>query len=229
MKRLTSVILAAVPFLFFMMFQMASAGEGRTVRLPEPRMKGKVSVERAIYEREAVRDFRNTPVRLSDLSQILWAAGGGTIDGITGPTRAYPSAGGVYPLDIYVVAGDVTGLSPGVYRYLWRSNELENLRTGDMRSRLAKACMGQDMMAEAPFTIVVFAHPDRVAKRYGERGRTKYLSMDAGHMGQNVHLQAEALGLGTVMVGAFTETGVKRALGVKRGQPIYVMPVGYSR
>ena len=156
----------------------------------------------------------------------MWAAGGATVDGVTGPTRAYPSAGAIYPLKIYLVAGDVTGLKPGVYRYEWVSHSLVPVRDGDMREELKKAALSQRMVGEAPATIVVTAVYDKVIKAYGDRGAIRYVSMDTGHVGQNVHLEAQSLGLGTVMVGAFMDRDVLSVLGVKNELPLYMMPVG---
>ncbi len=201
-------------------------GAEEEIKLPAPKHRGTLSVEQAIYDRRSVRRFAKVPISLEDVSQILWAAGGSTVDGMTGPTRAYPSAGAVYPLEIYLVAGNVTGLSPGIYLYDWKKNMLILMKKGDLRAQLAKAALSQGMIREAPVTIVVTAVHAKTARRYGERGAVRYVSMDAGHLGQNVHLQAESLGLGTVMVGAFIDNEVLKVLGVKDELPVYMMPVG---
>ena len=216
--------------LVVIMFVMAGTCESaEVVKLPAPKRKGKVCVEQAIFERRSVRSFKNTPLTLAEVSQLLWAAGGKTVDGVTGPTRAYASAGGRYPLEIYLVAGNVEGLQPGVYRYDWSRNSVTRVRKGDLRTDLMKASLGQRMIGQAPATIVVTALYEKTTSRYGERGRTKYVSMDAGHLGQNVHLQAEGLGLGTVMVGAFRENSVAKVIGSGKDIPVYVMPIGRPR
>jgi SagB-type dehydrogenase family enzyme len=215
--------------LVFLVITFVTAGicEGaEVVKLPTPEYKGKISVEQAIFERRSVRSFKNTPLTLAEVSQLLWAAGGKTVDGVTGPTRAYASAGGTYPLEIYLVAGNVEGLQPGVYRYDWSKNSMTLMRKGDLRLDLMKASLGQRMIGQAPATIVVTALYERTTSRYGQRGRTKYVSMDAGHLGQNVHLQAQGLGLGTVMVGAFRENNVAKVIGSGKDIPVYIMPVG---
>ncbi|MGB2630648.1 MAG: SagB/ThcOx family dehydrogenase [Candidatus Omnitrophota bacterium] len=203
--------------------------QGDVVRLPKPRYEGKVSVEQAIFKRKSIRSFTGAPLTLEEVSQLLWAAGGQTVDGVTGPTRSYPSAGASYPLEIFLVAGNVTGLEAGIYRYNWRENSLTLLRRGDLRNELRKAARGQYMVGEAPVTIVITADYDKTTRRYGERGRSMYVPMDAGHLGQNVHLQAEGLGLGTVMIGAFKDREVAGVLGTEKETPVYMMPVGRPR
>ncbi|MGD2279441.1 MAG: SagB/ThcOx family dehydrogenase [Candidatus Omnitrophota bacterium] len=210
-------------------FFIACSARAQNVKLPEPKRRGGISVEEAIMERTSVRDFRREALPLEDVSQLLWAAGGKTVDGVTGPTRAYPSAGASYPLEIYLVAGKVINLEPGVYRYNWKENSITLIRKGDLREDLAGAALGQRMISQAPVTIVIAAVFEKTTRRYGERGRTRYVSMDAGHLGQNVHLQAQSLGLGTVMVGAFSDKKVQKVLGVEGETPVYMMPVGRPR
>lgn len=199
---------------------------GDFIVLPKPKYEGKMSVEEAIYKRRSVRNFSALPLKLEEVSQLLWAAGGATADGVTGATRAYPSAGAIYPLEIYLVAGQVEGLDPGVYKYDWIKHSLTLLKEGDVREALSKAAMSQEMVKDAPITIAVTAMLEKIASRYGERGATRYASMDTGHLGENVHLEAASLGLGTVMVGAFMDKELVNVLGVKDQVPLYLMPVG---
>lgn len=221
-----AVLIAVFAICTYAGAQENPAAAEKSIRLPKPRHEGGMSVEEAIFSRRSVRRFDRTPLTLEEVSQLLWAAGGATVDGVTGPTRAYPSAGAVYPLRIYIVAGDVAGLKPGIYRYEWESHSLVLLKEGDMREELKKAALDQRMVLEAPATIVVTAVYDKVMKAYGQRGATRYVSMDTGHAGQNVHLEAQSLGLGTVMVGAFKDDDVLKVLGVKNELPLYMMPVG---
>ncbi|MBL7073533.1 MAG: SagB/ThcOx family dehydrogenase [Candidatus Omnitrophica bacterium] len=223
--------MAGVLLLFFVFGKSGNADEENVVtesvvKLFQPRYEGSVSVEEAIMERRSVRDFARAPLTMKEISQILWASGGATLDGITGPTRAYPSAGAIYPLEIYLIAGDVTGLEPGIYRYDWKSHSLVLHKEGDFRDILARAASNQRMIQEAPATIVVASSYKKVERRYGERGALRYVSMDAGHLGQNVHLQTQSIGLGTVMVGAFTDDKVAEIIDLKDEVPIYMMPVG---
>ncbi len=196
------------------------------VSLPSPATRGEVSLEEAIQARRSVRSFTSRRLTREEVSQLLWAAGGRTIDGVTGPTRSYPSAGGIYSLSILLAAGEVEGISPGVYRYDWRENSLRLIRSGDPRSDLARAALGQGAVRRAPASIVIVGDVQRTAARYGERGRDRYISMDTGHSGQNVSLQAQALGLGSVIIGAFRDEAVKEVLGIERETPLYIIPVG---
>lgn len=209
--------------------KVMTADAADEIKLPAPSYKGKMSVEQAIQDRKSIRSFEDIPLSINDVSQLLWSAGGVTVDGVTGPTRAYPSAGAVYPLEIYLVAGNVRTLTSGIYRYDWKDHSLILMKKGDFRVPLARAALGQQMIRNAPVTIVITARYDKATRRYGQRGATRYISMDAGHLGQNVHLQAQSIGLGTVMVGAFRDAEAAGVLGVKGETPIYMMPVGRTR
>lgn len=196
------------------------------ITLPEPQIKGKVSVEEAIYKRRSVRNYGSGALTLTEASQLLWSAGGITCDGVTGASRSYPSAGACYPLEIYLLAGNVKGLEPGLYHYLWKSHSIELKLSGDKRAALTSAAWSQQMIRNAPISIVFTAIQQRSSDRYGKRGE-RYVSMDIGHAGQNVGLQAESLGLGTVVIGAFDDDSVKKVLELsKEEEPLYIMPIG---
>jgi len=201
-------------------------GKIGSITLPAPKHKGEVSVEEAIFNRRSIRRYKDEPLTLEEVSQLLWAAGGKTIDGLTGATRAYPSAGGIYPLEIYLIAGDVEGLAAGIYHYQWQDHSLILVRDGDIRKALAKAAWGQGMVARAPISLVFTAVYKRTTAIYGQRGEARYVPMDMGGAGQNVHLQAEALDLGTVIIGAFNDQEVRKVLGIQDEEPLYIMPVG---
>jgi SagB-type dehydrogenase family enzyme len=202
---------------------------GKAITLPAPRLEGEMSLEAVVAGRRSERSFLATPLELEQLAQLLWAA-----QGITDPhpdpdqrfRRAAPSAGAQYPLDLYPVVGEIEGLETGVYRYHPQEHVLNLLVTGDRRQQLARACLGQMFIASAPVAIVITATYNRITDRYGERG-IRYAHMEVGHVGQNIHLQAEVLGLGTVVVGAFQDKEVAEVLQLPREQaPLYVMPVG---
>jgi SagB-type dehydrogenase family enzyme len=202
------------------------AEEMPTISLPEPRLKGEMTLEEAILERRSTRDFRDSPLTMAEVSQILWAAQGITDD--TG-LRAAPSAGALYPLDVYLVVGEqgVEGLGEGVYHYLPQRHSLELSLQGDVRQTLARFSVDQTFIAEAPLSLVITAEYERTTWKYGERG-VRYVHMEAGHVGQNVYLQAEALGLGTVTVGAFQDEKIAQALNLPPSyRPLYVMPIGH--
>jgi SagB-type dehydrogenase family enzyme len=199
------------------------------VDLPEPRRTGEVSLEDAIYSRRGIRTFEDKPLRLQQISQLLWAAGGKGIDGLTGPSRSAPSAGGFYPLELILVSGKVEGLEPGIYRYEWKNHKLRLIKKGDHRDALAEAALNQRFIEYAPASIVITAVYSRTAWKYGQRGVVRYVHMDAGHASENMFLQAVALGLGTVTVGAFMDKEVKRVLSVSDEEPLYIMPFGWPR
>ncbi len=196
---------------------------GNSQVLPTPtREEG--SVAEALYRRVSQRSYSEDALSLEQAATLLWAAGGLNVDGETGPTRTSPSAGAAYPLDFYLVAGDVEDLPPGIYRYDYLNHDLDLVIEEDIRGTLAEAALGQSFIAEAPAAIVFVAHFERSTGRYGERGE-RYVYMDAGYASQSVHLIAVALGLGTVAIGAFDDAEVAALLKTD-GAPLKIMPVG---
>jgi SagB-type dehydrogenase family enzyme len=201
----------------------AADPSGGMVKLPQPVFGGNVSIEQALRERGSIRGYAGLPLSLSELSQVPWAAQGSSRH--TG-RRTAPSAGALYPLELYVVAGNVTGLPPGVYLYRTGSHELQRIASGDRRVELGMAARGQPAVSGAAADLVFAAVYERTTVKYGERGN-RYVHMEAGHAAQNVYLQAESLGLGTVAIGAFDDEGVKKAAELTiREQPLYIMPIG---
>ncbi len=195
------------------------------VSLPRAGFKGQMSVEEAIKKRRSVREFGRGSLALEDVSQLLWAAQGMT----GGGSRAVPSAGALYPLEIYVVAGNVEGLSPGVYRYRSRNHKLLRVASGERRKSLASAALGQSWVRRAPMVLVIASVYERTTEKYGQRGR-RYVHIEVGHAAQNIYLQAAALGLATVLVGAFHDSEVQGALDLPSDhEPLGLMPVGYER
>jgi SagB-type dehydrogenase family enzyme len=199
------------------------------VKLPQPDREGELTLERALSRRRSVRSFSERGLDLDQISQILWAAGGATVDGVSGPTRSAPSAGGLYPCELLVVVGRADGIAPGVYRYLWRPHELERLKSGDYRRQVARAALNQSFVGQAPICVVIAAVFERTTRKYGLRGAERYVGMDAGHMAQNVVLQSAAIGLGATTVGAFQDDEVARVLGMGDEVPLYLIPVGWPR
>lgn len=197
------------------------------IKLPPPRTAGRVSVEEAIARRRSTRGYRDEPLTIEELSQILWAA-----QGITDPVnrlRAAPSAGALYPLEVYaaVKSNGVIGLNPGIYKYNPLSHEIVKVREGDFSYDLFKASLSQEWVRYAQVNIIITAIYDRTTWRYGDRGRERYVHMEVGHVGENIYLQCVALGLGTVAVGAFNDDQVWSVLGKPENEtPLYVMPIG---
>jgi SagB-type dehydrogenase family enzyme len=195
------------------------------IRLPPPQLKGKLSLEEAIAERRSVRKYSTEPLTLFQLGQILWSAQGVTS---AGKLRAAPSAGATYPLEILAFVGKETvdELQAGIYHYEVDAHSLSLNRPGDSRQGLAKAALDQGFIANAPMDIVICAFYPRTSYRYGRRGE-RYVHMEVGHVGENIHLQAVALGLATVEVGAFDDEEVRKVLGLEEQiKPLYIMPIG---
>jgi SagB-type dehydrogenase family enzyme len=187
-------------------------------RLPEPKKQGSVSLEEALAGRRSERSFVRRTLDREQISQLLWAAQGVTRRGL----RTAPSAGALYPLEVYLVSGE------GIYRHLPRSHELERIAEGDILPQLARAALDQGCIREAPVSIVIAAVYQRTERRYGDRA-ARYVWIEAGHVAQNIHLQAVAMGLGSVPVGAFDDRQVHRVLSLPEDQmPLYIIPVGYT-
>jgi len=196
---------------------------GELVKLPEPRFESEVSIEKALLKRRSVRQYTNKPLSLEQVSQLLWAA-----QGITSPQgfRTTPSAGALYPLEVYLAAGEVTGLPAGIYRYKPQGHALLKIAGEDKRAELGEAALGQSCVKSGAAVIVICAIFERTTGKYGERG-LGYVHMEAGAASQNIYLQSVSLGLGTVVVGGFSPAKVKRVMNIKDNeQPLYLMPVG---
>ncbi|MGC8948909.1 MAG: SagB/ThcOx family dehydrogenase [Thermoprotei archaeon] len=199
--------------------------------LPLPKLIGTMSVEEALAFRRSIREYTDDPITLEKLSQILWAAYG--ISEIKWGLRTAPSAGACYPLEIYVIVSlngvisDNGYIAPGIYHYNVQSHVLGLIKSGDFREELYKAALEQEWVRKAPVNIVITAIYERTTQRYGERGRIRYVHMDLGHVGQNIYLQATALSLGTVAIGAFHDDNVKKIIGLPDyEEPLYIMPLG---
>jgi len=193
------------------------------IRLPEIEAGEPGSLSDLLYKRRSVRSFGLGQLRLEEMARLLFAAQGITREGFY---RTIPSAGALYPLEIYVVAGEVRDMEKGVYHYRPSEHELVRVRDGDRRNEIARAALGQMWVAEAQAVLVVSAVYERTTGKYGERGR-RYVHVEAGCAAQNVSLQAADLELGTTVVGAFDDDEVTRIIGSKSGaRPLLILPVG---
>ena len=196
---------------------------GTVITLPAPRLSSEVSLEETLHQRRSVRDYSNEPLTLAEVSQLLWAAEGVTAEW---GGRTAPSAGALYPLEVYVIAGNVDKLAPGVYKYRPDGHALVQLGDEDVRVELAEAALDQTWVEDGAIDIVISAVYERTTTKYGDRG-VRYVHMEAGHAAQNICLQATALGLGVVTVGAFDDDQVKDVVGMLENEfPLYVIPVG---
>ena len=200
------------------------------IALPSPSYKGSVSVEEALKARRTHRSFQSRPLTLKQFSQILWGAYGVTDRKYGSFLKTAPSAGALYPLDIYCVVGEggVETLTPGIYHFRPENHAIELVKQGDLRAEVARQALQQMWMAKAPLMLVITGEYNRSSIKYGLRGAT-YTHIEAGHVGQNVFLQAEAIGLRAGIVGAFNNQQIIRAMGLSTSHdPLLIMPVGYS-
>lgn len=202
------------------------AGQPETVSLPMPVYEGKLSVEAVLKRRRSVREYSDSPLTVEEVSQLLWAA-----QGITGPygMRTAPSAGALYPLEIYLVVGKVKGLTAGIYRYDNKQHTLVGVASGDFRKKLAHAALGQECIRDGAASIIISGVYERTAKKYGERA-VQYVHIEVGGVAENIYLQAEALNVGTVFVGAFRDEILKDLMKMtERETPLGIMPLGRKR
>lgn len=191
---------------------------GSVIELPAPRTDGDVSLEEALRVRRSVREFTSEELTLEEISQLLWAAQGITA---TWGGRTAPSAGALYPIEVY--AATPSGLS----HYVPDGHRAEVVSQDDLRAALSEAAGGQAAVADAPAVLAITAVPARTEAKYGERAE-RYVLLEAGHVAQNVLLQAVALGLGGVPIGAFSDDEVGRVLGLEPGEvPVYLVAVGH--
>ncbi|MEO0142109.1 MAG: SagB/ThcOx family dehydrogenase [candidate division WOR-3 bacterium] len=185
--------------------------------LPEPNFTN-VSLEECIRKRRSIRSFQNKELTMQEISNLLWSAQGitDTLNGL----RTAPSAGATYPLEIFIIKKD------GVFRYVPDGHKLKKELDGDLRKEIARSALNQMFIADAGVVFIITAVFGRTTRRYGERAY-RYINNEVGHCAQNIHLEAVALGLGSVPVGAFDDEGVKKLLKLKEEEPIYIIPVGY--
>jgi SagB-type dehydrogenase family enzyme len=204
-------------------FSMASAASQDTIQLPEARTDGNTSVEQALLTRRSVRSSKDALLDLAEISQLVWSA-----QGITSARgfRTSPSAGALYPLELYVVAGRVKDLPSAIYKYKPCQHALVKIISGDKRSELSQAALRQGAIKRAPAALLFSAVYERTTGKYGQRG-IRYVHMEVGHAAQNVCLQAKAFGLQTVVIGAFRDSEVKNVAHLPANEhPLYFVPVG---
>ncbi len=195
--------------------------KGEEIMLPQPEIKSNISLEEALESRRSVRNFSSKELSLDQISQILWAA-----QGITQESTGYrtsPSAGALYPLEIFLLKSD------GVFHYIPDGHKIIKLSSDDLRPNLIQGVLFQGFVAEAPVNIIITAVYERTTAKYGNRG-IRYVHLEAGHSCQNILLQAAALGLGAVPVGAFDDSYIQDLLDLPQDHiPLYIIPIGYPK
>lgn len=187
--------------------------------LPSPATRGPLSLEEVLLRRRSVRDFSPEGLTSGELGQLLWAAQGVTdAEG----RRTAPSAGGLYPLEVYAVTSDA------VFHYLPDAHALRAVQQGDRRAELGRAALDQPAVSDAPAVIVLTGVTSRTSGKYGAQRAIRYVQLEAGHAAQNLLLEAVALGLGAVPIGAFDDAQVQRVLVLPAEEvPLYLLPVGH--
>ncbi len=196
----------------------AAGPSGSLIPLPPPQIVGVRSLQEVLALRRSVREFTPRPLTTTEIGQLLWAAQGVTDrDG----RRTAPSAGGLYPLELYAVTSD------GLFHYVPERHALLRAVEADLRAELQAAAYGQAAVGGAPLVIAITGVVARTAVRYGQDRAQRYVQLEAGHVAQNLLLQAVALGLGAVPIGAFDDARVQAVLRLPGGEfPLYLLPIG---
>ncbi len=218
------VLIGGVLFNYFRKKGPESNSEsGSLIALPEPAHKSPISIEEALLKRKSIRQYTPEPLTLAEVSQLLWAG-----QGINRPGgyRTAPSAGALYPLELYLISGNVEQLPAGFYHYQPDIHSLEQVMLGDLRADLSQAALSQEAVEEAPAVILITAIYQRTTGKYGERG-IRYVHMEVGCTAENIYLQAVSLNMGTVFIGAFHDDQIKRLLNLDdQEQPLSLLPIG---
>ena len=213
------LVLPIIPWTVSGGLKTMKTGQGEFIQLPKPVLKDGVSVEGALAKRRSVRSFSTKALTEKEISQLLWSG-----QGKTRPWggRTAPSAGALYPLELYIVLPD------GVYRYRPDSHQLILHLEENVSVPLAHAALGQGCVRDAPAVIVIAAVHERITNKYGARGE-RYVAIEVGHAAENILLQAVSLGLGAVPIGAFSDSRTHQVLRLPRDhEPLYLIPVGYE-
>jgi SagB-type dehydrogenase family enzyme len=208
------------------------AGAERIV-LPGRDLQLDLTLGEALARRRSRRDFRLAPLPLALLGRWLYASfgikGRLELEGVAIPDRPFPSAGGLHPLELYVVTQQVTDLPDGIYHYDPWVHELERRRSGSFHDALAAMSLGQDMLRDTNLVVCLTAIWERTQWKYGQRGY-RYVWLEAGHVGQNFYLAAAALGLATAAIGGFFDRELGRLLALPQGEEdvIYLLCAGQA-
>jgi SagB-type dehydrogenase family enzyme len=189
------------------------------IALPHPIKESSLSLEEVLNIRRSVREFSTETLSLEAVSNLLWAAYGNNKF-----KKTVPSAGALYPLSIYLVVSRVEKLNKGIYLYQGTEHSLKKVSDRDITDDLSRAAFSQTFVGSSPLILIISAQPQVTTAKYGQRG-IRYIYMEAGHVSQNIYLQATRLGLGTVAVGAFYDQDLKDLL-QQPADPLYIMPVG---
>ncbi len=210
--------------MLFFLVNLINMKEQKIIKLPKPENISKISIEEALLKRRSIREYKDEALTIKEVSQILWSA-----QGITEPKKKFrtaPSAGAIFPLNIYLVVNKVENIEKGIYKYLPETHEIIQFLNEDKREDIYKACLQQSCIKNGAIIIVITGNFEKIKKRYSERG-VRYTYIEVGHCSQNIYLQCVSLNLGTVAVGAFYDEEVKKILKLPdEEEPLYLMPIG---
>jgi len=216
------------------------ASNPKTILLPSPRHDSTMSVEKALSERRSLRQYSNEALTVPEISQLLWAAQGITNERDApsrwnqdyewqGGYRTAPSAGALFPLELYLIAANVDGMPQGVYKYAPKDHSITRVADGDKRGDIFEVGLKQLSIKYAPAQIIIAAVYERTSVKYGDRSK-RYIFIETGHVGQNIYLQSAALGIGAVMIGAFSDEGLRGVLRMPDDEePMAIIPIGRAR
>lgn len=197
------------------------------IRLIEPKDHKEVSLKGLLEKRHSVRAYKDKALSIQVVSTLLWSAYGTK----RGGGRVVASAGGIYPIHIYLVAkkielDDGRLMPQGIFYYRPETDELVQVKKGDIAKEIARASLSQLWMADAPCMIVIACEYRKITSKYRERG-IRYAHMEAGSVAQNISLCAVNNGLGCCIVGAFDDERVKECMGIERPhEPLLIIPIG---
>jgi len=225
MKNIRIIILIIVLFFSFLNLKLLS----KDIVLPGPSFKSDKNFEKVLRNRRTKRIYSERELNKLILSQLLWAAQG--ISDENRKFRTAPSAGALYPLEIYFIIQNkgCKELVNGLYRYIPEGHRIRLIKSGNLSSSLGEVGYSQDFFSESPICFIITAVPIRTTKKYGERGY-RYIYIEVGHVGQNIQLQGVSLGLSVGIAGAFRDNKLKNLLGLDKNEiPLYLMPVGYPK
>lgn len=209
---------------------ICSSDSGQSeIILPPPKKSSTFPIEQAIEQRRSERSFSNEQLTLAEVSQLLWAG-----QGITNSTygfRSAPSAGALYPIELYLVPNRVKGAGCGIYHYVPKDHKLVLVKEGNFSAEMEKASYGQTYVGEAAAVIIFTSIPARTSIKYGEDGAERFINIEAGHISQNVLLQAVALDLGAAPIGGFSQDFVDSILGIDgyKEKSVYMTIVGKKK
>ena len=221
--NLCGFLCAVLSISLLLLYVIPAYSGQKAIKLPSPQYNSNMSVEKALQTRRSIRAFSDEPLTIKEVSQLLWATQGVTDER---GFRTSPSAGALYPLEVYIATGNVTDLTDGVYKYNPYGHEIEKVLNGDKRTELFQAALKQVSVKHSALVIVISAIYERTTAKYGKRG-IRYVHMEAGHATQNVFLQSVSLGLGMVVIGAFQDSKVSEVLKMSQNEkPLYIIPVG---